>query len=285
MSLGGAMKKRALIIPFVLILLTIPLFMGCFPTKTATTVEYISKGTFQEAIDSINDDLDKLDENKANDSSLKTFKEEVDTRFRNFSGANSYDKSQTFTKDEVNTAISTAIATLKNDQSWITKSSSSSSSDSTDEGDVIATSGELELSLDREVDSSLPIPDDSWSEYIRLTVTNKGGSTYYRINVDFDADEDVLFATYPVLSFSVDNNADAYMFCTTANARTDNAASTPWTQTTSNLSFSSRNSSGQSKLWIGKEKSESMFLKLYCNYDGTGKVREWDWDVSLKEID
>ncbi len=284
MAIGGRMKK--ILIPLILIILTIPLFMGCLPSKPASTVEYISKTAFQEAIDSINSKINNLDQSKANDSSLKSFRTDVDERLSNLSGANSYDKTQTFTKDEVNTAITTAIKALKDDQTWITKTpSSSSSSDSTDEGSVIAANGELELTLDREIDSTLYVPDDSWSEYIRLTVNNKGGSTYYRLNVDFDTDEQVLFATYPILSFSVDNNADAYMFCTTANARTDNAAGTPWTQTVSNLSFSSRNSSGQTKLWIGKEKSESMFLRLYCNYDGSGKVREWDWDVSLKEID
>jgi len=155
-----------------------------------------------------------------------------------------------------------------------------------EEDSVLSRSGDLVLTLDRPIDDIQSLPDNSWSETIRMTVTNNGSSKYFRINADFDCDEDVQFATYPVLTLTIDNNSGAYMFFTSANIRTDNIPATVWpvaSSTTSSLSFQSRNSSGTNKLWIGKGKTESIFMRLYTDYS-TNVVREWDWAFTIKEV-
>ncbi|MFA5306537.1 MAG: hypothetical protein WC365_03745 [Candidatus Babeliales bacterium] len=67
-------------------------------------------------------------------------------------GGNSYSKDEVYTKDQVNSTVATAIDNLKKDQSWITKSSSSttptSSTTISDNAKLLDSDGDLELWLE-----------------------------------------------------------------------------------------------------------------------------------------
>jgi hypothetical protein len=272
------MRKVLLILSILVIFVT---SVSCLPAQKVSQKDLDQDTTISDMKTSIR----TLDDKKASVDTVKTLQDSVNAlNSKSTTPTDIYTKAQV--DQAITSAVNNAISTLKTDQTWIKKNTSSTSTTSSttnSDDDVLDSDGELVVTLDRTVEE-LYLPDNTWSEYIRVTVTNNGAATYYRLNADFDTDEDVQFATYPILSFSVDGNSNAYMYCNTASARTDDKAGTAWTQTVSNLSFTSRNSSGVTKLWIGKGKTESVFLRLFVDYNTSSLVREWDWSVSIKEV-
>jgi len=178
------------------------------------------------------------------------------------------------TKSIVDQKIADAISALKADQAWI-KSSGGSSGGTTPGGEFLSTNGDLELSIEKAVDSELWVNDQQGQTFF-LNVKNKGTSgTYYRINANFDlvegANVAINTATLTVGNSSMVNFTPNTTF-----------GATP----ISGMSFSSTAGSGSgTKIWIGKNTDVSLVLVLTMHYNApTTPNKLWTWDFSIRQI-
>lgn len=141
-------------------------------------------------------------------------------------------------------------------------------------GELLSSNGDLELSLEKSVDSELWINHNQGQTFF-LNVYNKGTSgTYYRINANYDL---VDAATVAVTSATIAvGNSSMVSF----------APSTSFPGTISGFAFVSQaGSSGGSKIWIGKNANISIVLVLTVNYtDPNTPNKLWTWDYSIRQL-
>jgi len=167
-------------------------------------------------------------------------------------------------------ALSARIKTLEDWKAGLGSSSGGSTLPAV-EG-VLDSDGNLQLILDREVDEEIWLADGD-SQTWRLTVKNNGtSSTYFRINADFDCEESV--------------NITKATF-TPSYASTVTTVPADYTDKTSIVSLPFViTTTGNNKIYIGKNREESLFVTLTIDYTGTatpGKL--WTWDFSIRDVD
>jgi len=125
---GGKMRSLLILMAVLCVAIT---SMSCLPTKS-TTPTISQKDVDQDtSIAEVRRSIQSVDSAKASNDVFNALKGRVDTMEVkvNVSGAgNSYDKSQLYTKTEVDTAITAAITKLKadTDQAWIKGSTGTS---------------------------------------------------------------------------------------------------------------------------------------------------------------
>jgi hypothetical protein len=119
---GGKMRSLLILMAILSIAIT---SISCLPTKTTPTVS--TKDVEQDAaIAEVRRSVQSVDSSKANTGDFNLLKGRVDTMDVKVTAGgggstNVYDKTQTYTKVEVDAAIATAISNLKaaTDQTWI----------------------------------------------------------------------------------------------------------------------------------------------------------------------
>ena len=191
-------------------------------------------------------------------------------------GSPSVDLSQYVPMATYNTKVSDFETRIK---ALETKSGSSSGGGSTGGGttpggEILSSNGDLELSIEKSVDSELWINDNQGQTFF-LNVYNKGASgTYYRINANFDLSD---AATVPLTSATLGvGNSSMVTF----------APSTTLPATVSGFAFTSQSgSSGGSKIWIGKNSNVSLVVVLTIKYvDPNVANKLWTWDYSIRQL-
>jgi hypothetical protein len=173
------------------------------------------------------------------------------------------------------TQLKKDLASLKDDQTWINKTTSTGGSTGTPKGDVLSTNGDLELFLEKDMDEELYIDDNSAKSFF-LSVRNNGASgSYYRINANFDLAGDVsTIALIEPTALSCENSSMLTM-----------ARSTTIPGTVSGLAFVSQQSGGGTKIWIGKNSTVDLILVLKINYtDPVVNGKLWTWDFSIRQL-
>jgi outer membrane murein-binding lipoprotein Lpp len=181
------------------------------------------------------------------------------------------------TKAIVDQKIADAISALKADQAWIkTTGGGGGGNNDTPYGDVLASNGDLELYLEKDVDEELYVEHTTAKSFF-LSVKNKGtAGAYYRLNANFDLAGDV----------STIALTDAVLTCENSSMVTM-ARSTTMPGTVSGLAFVSQQSGGGTKIWIGKNSTVDLILVLKVTYNQvptavSGKL--WTWDFSIRQI-
>jgi hypothetical protein len=281
---GGKMRSLLILVAVLSIAIT---SMSCLPTKAATAT-ISPKDTEQDAsIAEVKRSVQSMDSNKIGQDTFNSLKGRVDTMEVKVnagvggSSSNTYSRTETYTRTEVDTAIAAAITALKaaTDQTWIKGGSSGGSSGggtTTPFGNMISSNGDLELYLEKDVDSELYI-DDNQAQTFFLSVKNKGtAGTYYRMNANFDLNGDVsTIALIDPVTLTCENSS---MITFTR--------STTIPGTVSGLAFTSQaGSGGGSKIWIGKSTTVDLVVVLKINYtDPAVSGKLWTWDYSIRQI-
>lgn len=196
-------------------------------------------------------------------------------------GGNSYSKDEVYTKDQVNTTVGQAIEALKKDQSWIKTNIGGTGGGSggiINPGDnVLATNGQLVLSLEKSVEEELYLADGDHQTF-KLTITNNDSTSHtFRLKADFDCETAVPLGVDTILDTDYSYSDGATMKCNTVLP----AASV------TNIGFTStRGTTSTDTTWyIGKARSESIYLSLTMDYTGTVAAKRWTWDFGLSQRD
>jgi hypothetical protein len=178
------------------------------------------------------------------------------------------------TKSIVDQKIADAISALKADQAWI-KSTGGTGGGSTPRGDVLASNGDLELYLEKDMDEELYIEDGQAKSFF-MSIKNKGtAGTYYRLNANFDLAGDVsTIALIEPTTLSCENSSMVTF-----------SRSTTIPATVSGLAWVSSAGGGGSKIWIGKNSTVDLILVVKINYtDPAVSGKLWTWDFSIRQI-
>jgi len=138
------MKRMRFIIPILIVAsLLVMTFTGCLPSAPKTPVT--TKSSEDDKQNTRLDNLETLIKQKVGTDTSDALLKRIKDLEAGTAGTNSYSKSETYTKAEVNDAITDAVQALKDDQDWIEASSSSSSSSSVTESQLVDTDGDLKL--------------------------------------------------------------------------------------------------------------------------------------------
>lgn len=270
---GGKMRSLLILMAVLCVAIT---SMSCLPTKP-TTPTISQKDVDQDtAIAEVRRSIQSVDSAKASNDVFNTLKGRVDTievKVSSTGVGNSYDKSQLYTKAEVDTAITAAITKLKadTDQSWIKGGSGGGGGtiDPTD-GAILDSDGDLQLILERSVEEEVWI-DDNINQTFRLTVKNNGtSSTYFRINCDFDCEESIALTS---ATLTPDYSGSGAAVPTPIGA-----------STVSSIPFLITSTGSSNKIYIGKSREESMFVTLKVDY-ATAVGKRWTWDFSIRDVE
>jgi hypothetical protein len=271
---GGKMRSLLILVAVLSIAIT---SISCLPTKTTTTVS--PKDTEQDtAIAEVRRSVQSMDSNKIGQDTFNALKGRVDTMEVkvNASGVgNSYGKSETYTRAEVDAAVAAAITALKaaTDQTWIkAKTGTGSTGGTLDpvDGAILDSDGDLQLVLERSVEEEVWI-DDNINQTFRLTIRNNGtSSTYFRINADFDCEESVAITS---ASLTPDYSGSGVATPTPIGA-----------STITSIPFLITSTGSSNKIYIGKSKEESMFVTLKVDYL-TAVGKRWTWDFSIRDVE
>jgi len=222
-------------------------------------------------IDSLKADVDR----KASKSEIDDLNRKINNLPQG--GGTSTPPADMATKAIVDQKIADAISALKADQAWIKATTpTGGGSGDTPYGDVLASNGDLELYLEKDVDEELYVEHTTAKSFF-LSVKNKGtAGAYYRLNANFDLAGDV----------STIALTDAVLTCENSSMVTM-ARSTTMPGTVSGLAFVSQQSGGGTKIWIGKNSTVDLILVLKVTYNQvptavSGKL--WTWDFSIRQI-
>jgi outer membrane murein-binding lipoprotein Lpp len=181
------------------------------------------------------------------------------------------------TKSIVDQKIADAISALKADQAWIKSTGGSTGGGSTTDprGDILASNGDLELYLEKDMDEELYIEDGQAKSFF-MSIKNKGtAGTYYRLNANFDLAGDVsTIALIEPTTLSCENSSMVTF-----------SRSTTIPATVSGLAWVSSAGGGGSKIWIGKNSTVDLILVVKINYtDPAVSGKLWTWDFSIRQI-
>jgi len=261
------MKKAFSIIGLIIVLI-IPLF-GCSESGPSAPADpVVTKSQMDAAIKVISDGL-----NNAN------------MRMDGISSKSSAapDLSGYYTKPQVDQAIADAIKKLKDDQTWVTTvkpviTPNKPTTHDSDDEDVLASTSDLVLSLEKSVEDDFYLGDSELSPYMKLTITNNDTSSHtFRLKADFDCDDTVKMDA-ATLSADYSYSSSAVMILDGTLGAVD----------TSTVGFTSRRQSAStdSTWYIGKSRSESIYLRFTPDYNpATTGSHTWTWSYTLKQVD
>jgi hypothetical protein len=260
------MKSKIALIALLVLTLTFP-SLGCFsndedegPSMAQTVKDHTAQ------IASLRTDVNK----KADQSTVDAL-----TKLIGAPQSDTYTKAQV--DAQIKSAVDAAISKLKSDQSWIEEASSGGGdSDSEDVEGELSKSGSLILSLDRSIEDELYLGDGE-SQTIKLSVTNSDTTSHtFRLTANFDCNDDAVAMTNASLSADYSYSAGAVM-----------KLNTTMPATVQTINFTSRRSSTATDTtwYIGKGKTESVYLKYTVDYVDAAANHTWDWDFTIKEVD
>lgn len=257
--------KRSIIIMAAIMLLALPL-AGCVtddsPDKTITPL-LTEISNLKNLVTKNTTDIAKLKE----DVAKKADSSRVDNLATSIGKPANVD---TYTKTEVDAAIASAINTLKSNQSWITGNSGSGSGNLDDE--IISSDGDLDLIVERAPGDEEVWVSDKIPVVWRLTVRNKSNTgTYFRITANFDTVESPVSINTVEVTPSYSQSS---MLFTSSQYSSDTAIN--------NMSFTSRSSASESRVWIPKNSDQPLYLELKVDYATVTGCR-WAWDFLIRQ--
>ena len=224
--------------------------------------------SLQSSIDSTRSELNQ----KASKSEI----DDVNRKINNLPQSGGSTPADMATKSIVDQKIADAISALKADQAWIKATTpTGGGSTSTPKGDVLASNGDLELYLEKDMDEELYIEDGQAKSFF-FSIKNKGtAGTYYRLNANFDLAGDVsTIALIEPTTLSCENSSMVTF-----------SRSTTIPATVSGLAWVSSAGGGGSKIWIGKNSTIDLILVVKINYtDPAVSGKLWTWDFSIRQI-
>jgi hypothetical protein len=228
--------------------------------------------TLQAAIDAVKSDVSK----KAEKSDKGVTIDDLSKRIDNLPQSGGSTPADMATKTIVDQKIADAISALKADQAWIKATTpTGGGSTSTPKGEVLASNGDLELYLEKDMDEELYIEDGQAKSFF-FSIKNKGtAGTYYRLNANFDLAGDVsTIALIEPTTLSCENSSMVTF-----------SRSTTIPATVSGLAWVSSAGGGGSKIWIGKNSTIDLILVVKINYtDPAVSGKLWTWDFSIRQI-
>jgi len=224
--------------------------------------------SLQSLIDTVRSELSQ----KASKSEI----DDVNRKINNLPQSGGSTPADMATKAIVDQKIADAISALKADQAWIKATTPTGGGDtSTPKGDVLASNGDLELYLEKDMDEELYIEDGQAKSFF-FSIKNKGtAGTYYRLNANFDLAGDVsTIALIEPTTLSCENSSMVTF-----------SRSTTIPATVSGLAWVSSAGGGGSKIWIGKNSTVDLILVVKINYtDPAVSGKLWTWDFSIRQI-
>jgi len=224
--------------------------------------------SLQSLIDTVRSELSQ----KASKSEI----DDVNRKINNLPQSGGSTPADMATKAIVDQKIADAISALKADQAWIKATTpTGGGSTSTPKGDVLASNGDLELYLEKDMDEELYIEDGQAKSFF-FSIKNKGtAGTYYRLNANFDLAGDVsTIALIEPTTLSCENSSMVTF-----------SRSTTIPATVSGLAWVSSAGGGGSKIWIGKNSTIDLILVVKINYtDPAVSGKLWTWDFSIRQI-
>jgi signal peptidase I len=182
------------------------------------------------------------------------------------------------TKAIVDQKIADAISALKADQAWIKSTGTGGGGIVTPGDNVLVSNGKLVLSLERPVEEELYLADGDHQTF-KMTITNNDTTSHtFRLKADFDCETAVGLAAGTILDADYSYSDGAIM---------RNNIVLPTAADVTNIGFTSvRGSSSSDTTWyIGKQRSESIYLSLTMDYTGTVPAKRWTWDFGLTQKD
>ena len=259
-----------LIIPILLSLACVSSDDGGGGTSLATQIATLTAkdASLQSSIDSTRSELNQ----KASKSEI----DDMNRKINNLPQGGGATPADMATKAIVDQKIADAISALKADQAWIKATTpTGGGSTSTPKGDVLASNGDLELYLEKDMDEELYIEDGQAKSFF-FSIKNKGtAGTYYRLNANFDLAGDVsTIALIEPTTLSCENSSMVTF-----------SRSTTIPATVSGLAWVSSAGGGGSKIWIGKNSTVDLILVVKINYtDPAVSGKLWTWDFSIRQI-
>jgi len=275
------MNRRILFTLCAILVVVLMLSTGCLPkdkekaTSTPAAPIVSAKDVNQDTkIANLQKSVDTLGTSKANDSTVQALRGRIDT-LEGQSSANSYTKSQLYTRAEVEAMIQS----MKDDQAWITRSSSSSgvAGVTGDYGILVDTDGDLELWLEQ-------VSGDVSDELRTRMGKNEGRFDFVVVNLDADSSHDfkVYFDFEPDEAVELSDNATLF-----------NTAKT-YTESSGSLDFNVSRSpnSGRSMLSVNQDtngrilKGDAEDYTVWITVDQSdNKVVDWEYDIRIKDRD
>lgn len=248
---------------------------GCISNDDSDKALATWKATTETAVAAINKEIatmKNLIAEKAPASQVNALEAKV-----NAGGTgNSYKKDETYTRSEIESKISAAIQALKDEKPWKTNPVPGSKTPSADDDNVLATTSDLVLALERPVEDEFYLTDNETSPYIKLSITNNDSSSHmFRLKADFDCDDPVTMSG-AVLTCDYSYSSGVVM-------KIDGDI---LNVTTSTIGFTSRRSAGSTDMtwYIGKARSESIYLRFKPDY-ASDSNHTWSWSFTLKQVD
>lgn len=206
-------------------------------------------------------------------TTFNAWKAVVDSKIGS-AGAPSVDLSQYVTVSTYNAKVSDFETRIKALETKSPSGGGSTGGGTTPGGELLSSNGDLELSIEKSVDSELWINHNQGQTFF-LNVYNKGTSgTYYRINANYDL-VDAANVAVTTATLGVGNSSMVTFQPTTT-----------FPGTISGFSFTSQaGSSGGSKIWIGKNSNVSLVVVLTVVYaDPNTSNKLWTWDYSIRQL-
>jgi hypothetical protein len=280
---GGKMRSLFILMA---ILSIATMSISCLPTKAAGPS---ATDTAQDAtIADVKRSVQSLADTKVNGDTFNLLKGRVDTMEVkvNASGAgNSYDRSQLYTKAEVDAAISAAITALKTatDQTWI-KAKTGTSTGGTggtvagEYGELVDTDGDLELWLEK-------VSGDVSDVLITRNGVSDGRFDLVVVNKDASASHDFR------ISLSLTPDSDVILYDSTGAFNTTRTSITP----SGGLLFtvsrvnSSRNplyayQSNEGRITKGDNEDYTIFITV-DQLSASTSITEWDYSLTIDDRD
>ena len=270
------MKKRIL---FSVVALCLVFSFGCVkkPITPVTPIVSPADATQNAEITALKAQVATLGSGKAENASLTDAVSRI-TTLEGQSAANTYTKAQLYTQAEVNTKIADAIKALKDDQSWVTGRTSTSSDGTVtgDYGELIDEDGDLQLWLEQvsgDVSDEFRTREDENEGRFDLVVVNLDDSSHdFRIYFDFEPDATVVLS---------DNSS----FLDTAKTEARASGGLDFTVSrspNSGRSLLSADQSNNGRILKGDAEDYTVWVTIDQVDD---KVVDWDYDIRIKDKD
>ena len=273
-------------------------FAGCVPSNPPAPGASETDKAQDAKIATMQNLIEGLEASKANDSTVSQLSQRV-TTLEGQPSADTYKKSELYTRAQVDEEIQRAIDDLKSDQDWITGDSSSNGS-SDPSGQLVDSDGDLELWVERVSPASDQFRTDEgqnndciWFDFI--VVNNSNSSCYFDLELSITPDEDCrLFATTTgVSSPDLDWEVDGTFVDAPDNAGDCATAGGDWDGTVCNHAGGIELDDGDEldfqlddREWIGANSSQGYYAEISIYQDepfGSGDDVWWTYDWRIRE--
>ena len=269
------MKHKIIFAVVVFSLLGVMVFgtFGCATAPETTPIAtFVTTDTFNAKMSEMQAQINQ----KAEQSALTAQATRIDG-LASQSSANSYSKTETYTKAEVNAQIAAVIAALKAEANpW---GSTSSGGTTGDYGELVDSDGDLELWLDRVSGIA--------TDELRTTLANDQMARFDFVVVNKDADSahdfKINLMFYPNTNVTLDMIDATHKTRVTASGSLTYTVSrdqiTPIAPNTNPLSFYQSNTGR-----VLKGDAEDYTIWLYVSQDTAASV-DWDWTITIDDRD